>query len=122
MRARCAPGRPRLGGHGNFEHRHPYAGWFRPIPVLGFGVWQVPQDEVTAAVEEALTVGYRHIDTARIYDNEAGTGAAIAASGIPREELFITTKVWNDDQGTRRPARPSRRRWTGSGSTSSTSI
>ncbi len=70
-----------------------------PIPVLGFGVWQVPQDEVTAAVGEALTVGYRHIDTARIYDNEAGTGAAIAASGIPREELFITTKVWNDDQG-----------------------
>ena len=73
-----------------------------PIPQLGFGVWQVPEDGVRDAVAEALRVGYRHIDTARIYDNESGTGEAIAASGIPREDIFVTTKVWNDDQGRER--------------------
>lgn len=69
------------------------------IPQLGFGVFQVPPDETQAAVEQALAVGYRHIDTAAIYRNEAGVGAAIAASDIPREELFITTKLWNSEQG-----------------------
>ncbi|MDC5698505.1 aldo/keto reductase [Intrasporangium calvum] len=67
------------------------------IPQLGFGVWQVPADEVEAAVGTALATGYRHIDTARIYGNEEGVGRAIAASGVPREEVFVTTKVWNDD-------------------------
>lgn len=74
------------------------------IPQLGFGVWQVPDNEVDAAIATALEVGYRHIDTARIYGNEAGVGRAIAASGLAREELFVTTKVWNDDQG-REPTR-----------------
>ncbi len=69
------------------------------IPQLGFGVFQVPPAETQAAVEEALAVGYRHIDTAAAYRNEAGVGAAIAASDIPREELFITTKLWNSEQG-----------------------
>ena len=69
------------------------------IPQLGFGVWQVPDEDVQAAVETALEVGYRHIDTARLYGNEAGVGRAIAASGLARDELFVTTKVWNDDQG-----------------------
>ena len=69
------------------------------IPQLGFGVWQVPEDEVVAAVSTAIEVGYRSIDTARIYGNERGTGEAIAKSSVPREELFVTTKVWNDDQG-----------------------
>ena len=69
------------------------------IPQLGFGVWQVPDEDVQAAVETALRVGYRHIDTARLYGNEAGVGRAIAASGLARDELFVTTKVWNDDQG-----------------------
>lgn len=70
-----------------------------PIPQLGFGVWQVPDSEVDAAIATALEVGYRHLDTARIYGNEDGVGRAIAASALPREELFVTTKVWNDDQG-----------------------
>jgi 2,5-diketo-D-gluconate reductase A len=68
------------------------------IPQLGFGVFLVPPAEAEKAVSEALEVGYRHIDTAAIYKNEEGVGAAIAASGIPRDELFITTKLWNDRQ------------------------
>ena len=69
------------------------------IPQLGFGVWQVPEDEVVAAVLTAITTGYRSIDTARIYGNEEGVGQAVAQTDISRDELFITTKVWNDDQG-----------------------
>ncbi|CAL9361385.1 putative oxidoreductase_MSMEI_2347 [Streptomyces sp. enrichment culture] len=69
------------------------------IPQLGFGVWQVPDDQATDAVSSALEAGYRHIDTAAIYRNEVGTGKALAASGLPREELFVTTKLWNSDHG-----------------------
>jgi 2,5-diketo-D-gluconate reductase A len=69
------------------------------IPQLGFGVFQVPPAETQAAVEEALATGYRHIDTAAAYRNEEGVGAAIAASGVPREELFVTTKLWNSEHG-----------------------
>ncbi|WP_405804944.1 MULTISPECIES: aldo/keto reductase [unclassified Streptomyces] len=69
------------------------------MPQLGFGVWQVPDDEAAKAVGLALAAGYRSIDTAAIYENEEGTGRAVAASGIPREELFITTKLWNSEQG-----------------------
>ncbi|MEU0741303.1 aldo/keto reductase [Streptomyces sp. NPDC006134] len=69
------------------------------MPQLGFGVWQVPDDEAQTAVATALEAGYRSIDTAAIYGNEEGTGKAIAASGLPREELFVTTKLWNSDQG-----------------------
>ena len=69
------------------------------IPQLGFGVWQVPDTETAAAVGTALEAGYRSIDTAAIYGNEKGTGAAIAASGLPREELFVTTKLWNSNHG-----------------------
>ena len=69
------------------------------IPQLGYGVWKVPNEEATAAVEQALDAGYRLIDTAKIYGNERGVGEAIAGSNISREELFITTKVWNSDQG-----------------------
>lgn len=69
------------------------------IPQLGFGVFLVPPAEAETAVTAALEAGYRHIDTAAIYRNEEGVGAAIAKSGIPREELFITTKLWNDRQG-----------------------
>ena len=70
------------------------------VPQLGFGVFQVPQEQTQRVVEDALEVGYRHIDTAAGYGNEAGVGAAIAASGIPREYLFITTKLRNGEQGT----------------------
>ena len=66
------------------------------IPQLGYGVFKVPADETERAVSEALEIGYRHIDTAAIYGNEEGVGAAIAASGIARDELYITTKLWND--------------------------
>ncbi len=69
------------------------------IPQLGFGVWQVSTADIVSSVAKALEVGYRHIDTAAIYGNEEGVGAAIADSGIPREELFITTKLWNDSHG-----------------------
>lgn len=69
------------------------------MPQLGFGVWQVGDDEATTAVDKALKVGYRSIDTAMIYKNEVGVGKAISQSSIPREEMFITTKVWNSDQG-----------------------
>jgi 2,5-diketo-D-gluconate reductase A len=65
------------------------------IPQLGFGVWQVPDDESYSAVTSALSIGYRSIDTAAIYRNEVGTGRAIADSGVARDELFITTKLWN---------------------------
>ncbi|MCE3029609.1 aldo/keto reductase [Streptomyces sp. CMSTAAHL-2] len=69
------------------------------IPQLGFGVFQVPDDETAAAVTAALETGYRSIDTAAIYGNEKGVGRALAASGLPRKDLFVTTKVWNADQG-----------------------
>jgi 2,5-diketo-D-gluconate reductase A len=69
------------------------------MPQLGFGVFQVPDDETTAAVATALEVGYRSIDTAAVYGNEEGVGRALAESGIARDELFVTTKVWNSDQG-----------------------
>lgn len=69
------------------------------VPQLGLGVFQVPSAETQATVEAALAIGYRHIDTATAYDNERGVGAAIAASDIPREDLFVTTKVWNSEQG-----------------------
>ncbi|WP_405016576.1 aldo/keto reductase [Kitasatospora sp. NBC_00070] len=67
----------------------------RTIPQLGFGVWQVADDEAATAVETAIKAGYRSIDTAAIYENEAGTGKAIAAAGVPREDLYVTTKLWN---------------------------
>ncbi|WP_307808232.1 aldo/keto reductase [Streptomyces oryzae] len=69
------------------------------MPQLGFGVWQVPADEAATAVTTALESGYRSIDTAAAYANEEGVGRAIAQSGLPRDELFITTKLWNSDQG-----------------------
>jgi 2,5-diketo-D-gluconate reductase A len=69
------------------------------MPQLGFGVWQVPDAEAEGTVATALEAGYRSIDTAAIYGNEEGVGKAVAASGIPREDLFITTKLWNGDQG-----------------------
>lgn len=69
------------------------------IPQLGFGVWQVPEEQVVEAVRAAIETGYRSIDTAAVYGNEEGTGQAIADSGVDREELFVTTKLWNTEQG-----------------------
>lgn len=69
------------------------------IPQLGLGVFKVEDDICEQIVLDALEVGYRHIDTAMIYRNEAAVGRAIAKSGIPRDELFVTTKLWNSDQG-----------------------
>ncbi|WBQ03454.1 aldo/keto reductase [Kribbella sp. CA-293567] len=64
------------------------------MPIIGFGVFQIPDNETQAAVEAALEAGYRHLDTAASYGNEEAVGAAIAASGLPRDELFVTTKLW----------------------------
>lgn len=76
------------------------------IPQLGVGVFKVAPEETERVVTDALEIGYRHIDTARIYGNEEGVGKAIKHSGIARDELFVTTKLWNDDHGaaTTRPA------------------
>lgn len=71
----------------------------RSIPVIGFGVWQVPDDVVVDATLKALEVGYRHIDTACVYENERGVGEALSRSGLNRDDVFVTTKVWNTDQG-----------------------
>lgn len=70
------------------------------MPKLGLGVWQVADDVAAGVVKAALEVGYRQIDTASIYKNEKGVGEGITSSGVPREEIFLTTKVWNSDQGT----------------------
>jgi len=69
------------------------------IPQLGFGVFQVAPEDTERAVTEALEAGYRHIDTAAAYRNEKGVGRAIAASGLARDEVFVTTKLWNGDHG-----------------------
>lgn len=71
----------------------------RGIPQLGFGVYKVPQEQTERAVLTAFEAGYRHIDTAALYRNEREVGRAIAASGLAREEVFVTTKVWNDRHG-----------------------
>lgn len=71
----------------------------REIPQLGLGVWKASDDEAEFAVKTAIDAGYRLIDTAAIYGNERGVGRAITASGVAREELFITTKLWNAEQG-----------------------
>ncbi|MEI2809849.1 MAG: aldo/keto reductase [Nocardioides sp.] len=64
------------------------------MPILGFGVFQIPAEQTQQVVEQALVAGYRHLDTAASYGNEEAVGAAIKASGVPREELFVTTKLW----------------------------
>ena len=69
------------------------------IPQLGLGVFQVPPEEIQSVVEHALDIGYRHIDTATAHRNEAAVGAALAASDLPRDEVFVTTKLWNSPQG-----------------------
>jgi 2,5-diketo-D-gluconate reductase A len=75
------------------------------IPQLGFGVFQVPPEDTANVVTLALETGYRHIDTAAAYQNEAGVGEALARSGLPREQVFITTKLWNSQHGRDRVAR-----------------
>jgi 2,5-diketo-D-gluconate reductase A len=69
------------------------------IPQLGFGVFQIPPEETAEAVRTALSVGYRHVDTAAAYQNEAAVGEAVRSSGLDREDVFVTTKLWNSEQG-----------------------
>ena len=71
----------------------------RRIPQLGLGLWQTPAGAAAEIVAAALQAGYRHLDTAAVYGNEAGVGQGLAASGVAREDVFVTTKVWNDAQG-----------------------
>jgi len=67
------------------------------IPRLGYGTWQVTGKDATEGVQDALEIGYRHIDTARAYENEAEVGAGIAASGVDRGDIWLTTKIWNSE-------------------------
>lgn len=69
------------------------------IPNIGFGTWQLSSKQAYRSAKDALDIGYRHIDTAKIYGNETDVGRAIRDSGIPRKDIFITTKLWNRDQG-----------------------
>src|ERR1700722_9910809 len=69
------------------------------IPAVGFGVFKIPPTDAEDAVSTALQAGYRHIDTAAVYGNERETGRAVAESGVPRDELYLVTKLWNADQG-----------------------
>jgi 2,5-diketo-D-gluconate reductase A len=69
------------------------------IPSVGFGVFQIPPADTQQAVAAALQAGYRHVDTAAMYDNERETGRAVADSGVPRDQLYVVTKLWNADQG-----------------------
>lgn len=69
------------------------------IPQIGFGTWQVAPEDAEAATREAFAVGYRHVDTAAVYANEAEVGLAIAGSGLARDEIYVTTKCWNPDHG-----------------------
>ena len=71
----------------------------RSIPQVGLGVWRTPNEDAAAVVRTALEAGYRHVDTAAAYENEAGVGEGVRASGLSRDDIFITTKVWNTDQG-----------------------
>lgn len=71
----------------------------RQIPQLGFGLWQVPADSTAETTASALQMGYRLVDGAAIYGNEAGQGEGIRRSGLPRDQVFVTTKVWNSEQG-----------------------
>ncbi len=69
------------------------------MPALGLGVWQIPDEDTAAAVQTALAAGYRSIDTAMIYGNERGVGEAVRRSSLPREDIFVTSKLWRDDVG-----------------------
>jgi len=71
----------------------------RAMPQLGLGVLRVPSDEAAVSVQQALALGYRSVDTAATYGNEEGVGRGIRESGVPREDVFLTTKVWNTDHG-----------------------
>lgn len=71
----------------------------RRIPQIGLGVWQTPDDAAVDAVRAALLAGYRHVDSAAIYENERGVGEGVRQSGVPRQDVFVTTKVWNEQQG-----------------------
>ncbi len=80
----------------------------RSIPQIGYGCWQIAEDHAPDLVGQAIKAGYRLIDTAAAYGNEVGCGRGIKESGVPRDQIFLTTKIWNDRQG-RTPPRPSRR-------------
>ncbi len=92
------------------------------IPQLGFGVFQIKPEDTVEATLSALEVGYRHIDTAQMYGNEAEVGEAVRKSGIPRDEVFITTKLNNSFHAFDDASRPPTSPWNGSVSSTSTCI
>jgi 2,5-diketo-D-gluconate reductase B len=83
------------------------------MPRIGLGTWPMKGAECQAAVESAIALGYRHIDTAEMYGNEDAVGAGIAATALPRGDVFLTTKIWWDKPRAMRSAAPSMRRWPG---------
>jgi 2,5-diketo-D-gluconate reductase A len=85
--------------HANHEGPQRHAQQRSGDAILGFGVFQIPPVDTARAVATALEVGYRHFDTAASYQNEEAVGRAVSASGIPRDELFITTKLWIQEPG-----------------------
>ena len=91
------------------------------MPILGFGVYQIPPEDTEQIVATALEVGYRLIDTAASYGNEEAVGRAVRSSGIPRDELFVTTKLWIQNPGEANRRRPSKGPSSASGSSTSTS-
>lgn len=90
---------PSMEAHGLHESAQVELRDGRSIPQLGYGVWQVEDEDAADVVGVALAAGYRHVDTAMIYHNECGVGDGIRRSEVDRDEVFVTTKLWNDDQG-----------------------
>lgn len=76
------------------------------MPILAFGTYLIPNEDTTQAVLDALDAGYRHIDTARLYGNENEVGEAVNATSVPRDEVFVTTKIWFNNYGYEKPKQP----------------
>lgn len=92
---------PQAYGNEDIMNQHPTVSFNdgKAIPQIGLGVWRTPNDGAADAVSTAIEAGYRHIDTAAVYENEAGVGEGLRQSGVARGDIFLTTKVWNADQG-----------------------
>lgn len=83
------------------------------IPCVGYGTFRTPESVAKQSVMDAIELGYRHIDTAAVYENEIGVGQGIAASGVAREELFVTSKLWNTERGYEKRKPPFKPPWIG---------
>ena len=91
--------KPKLDDAGVTVPSLPLGGTDATFPAVGYGLYQIPADESEAATLQAISIGYRHLDSASFYANEAGVGRAIKTCGVPRDELFVASKVWTDCMG-----------------------